>query len=169
MMQGALLEAHPTDRGWQTAPTASPGHGTALPGMPGCRWTSPTQRCSPGGCPAKCRPVAPANPKFPVWGSAPRLHAPQADPHTRAERRSSESVPTAKASSSLNPYQMNDASSNKTQYHNINNIYFQAKLQPGLLIPVIKANGSSVIIAASLEPTVRVLKPCIIFFFIAAC
>lgn len=59
---------------------------------------------------------------------------------------------------------MNDASSNKTQYHNINNIYFQAKLQPGLLIPVIKANGSSAIISASLEPTVHVLKQCIIFF-----
>lgn len=73
---------------------------------------------------------------------------------------------TGKVSSSLNPHQMNDASSNKAQYHNINNIYFQAKLQPGLLIPVIKANGSSVIIFASLEPTVRALKPCIIFFLL---
>lgn len=58
---------------------------------------------------------------------------------------------------------MNDASSNKAQYHNINNIYFQAKLQPGLLIPVIKANGSSVIFA-SLEQVAHVLKPRIIFF-----
>lgn len=51
---------------------------------------------------------------------------------------------------------MNDASSNRARCHNINNIYFQAKLQPGLLIPVIKANGSSVLISASPEPTGRV-------------
>lgn len=50
--------------------------------------------------------------------------------------------PTLQESSSLNPRQMNDASSNKPRYHDINNIYFQAKPQPGLLIPVIKANGS---------------------------
>lgn len=59
---------------------------------------------------------------------------------------------------------MNDASSNRAQCHNINNIYFQAKLQPGLLIPVIKANGSSVLISASLEPTGRVWKLYLFFF-----
>lgn len=53
---------------------------------------------------------------------------------------------------------MNDASSNRAQCHNINNIYSQAKLQPGLLIPVIKANGSSVLISASPEPTGSVWK-----------
>lgn len=63
----------------------------------------------------------------------------------KAEHRS----PLHSKSSSLNPRQMNNASSNKPRYHDINNIYFQAKLQPGLLIPVIKANGSSVISFAS--------------------
>jgi len=128
----------------------------------------PPSAALPGGCPAKCPRDAAAAPPFSAWGSDPRPHVPRADPHQRAERRSPESAPTAKASSSLNPYQMNDASSNKAQYHNINNIYFRAKLQPGLLIPVIKENGSSVRFFASLEPTVRVLKPWVIFFFFIA-
>lgn len=122
------------------------------------------QCCSAGACPAKSPQDAYSNPQFSTWGSDPWLHVPHvSDPHGRAAHGSPESALTAGAGSSLNPHQMNDASSNKAQYHNINNIYFQAKLQPGLLIPVIKANGSSVIIFASLEPTVRDLKPCIIF------
>lgn len=65
--------------------------------------------------------------------------------------------PTLQESSSLNPRQTNDASSNKPRYHDINNIYFQAKPQPGLLIPVIKANGSSVISFASPQAAPYVL------------
>ena len=148
---------------------------TALPEAAGARPAAGLLRTSIAhptlrsrGMPSKVPTGCCSNPQFSMWGSDPRLQAPQADPHRRAERRSPESAPTAKASSSLNPCHMNDASSNKARYHNINNIYFQAKLQPGLLIPVIKANGSSVIIFASLEPNVCVLKPRIIFFFIAA-